>query len=144
VFWPLQSSSEFLGVMEDSNFSLLRVWVSSSHLSQSGVAKFPFIIYFVPLHEAHIQMAFYLGIPKTGVSKFSKLGLSRLWAPITLCVDLQLRWGLKQSCSPCQDVSNGMWHDTWMQENWGDSRLLVVGSQIFNLTLNLSFGHNMF
>jgi hypothetical protein len=36
--WPLQSSSEFLGVPEDSKFPLLGVWVSSSHLTQSGVA----------------------------------------------------------------------------------------------------------
>jgi hypothetical protein len=38
VFWSLQSSSEFLGVPEDSKFPLLGVWVSSSHLPQSGVA----------------------------------------------------------------------------------------------------------
>ncbi len=38
VFWPLQFSSEFSGVLEDSNFPLLEVWVSSSHLTQSGVA----------------------------------------------------------------------------------------------------------
>ncbi len=38
MFWPLQSSSEFLGVLEDSKFPLLGVWVSSSHLAQSGVA----------------------------------------------------------------------------------------------------------
>jgi hypothetical protein len=37
VFWPLQSSSEFLGVPKDSKFPLLGVWVSSSHLAQSGV-----------------------------------------------------------------------------------------------------------
>jgi hypothetical protein len=38
VFWPLQSSSELLGVPEDSKSPLLGVWVSSSHLAQSGVA----------------------------------------------------------------------------------------------------------
>jgi hypothetical protein len=31
-----------------------------------------------------------------------------------------------------------------MQGNWVDSRLLVVGSQIANLTLGLSFDHNLF
>jgi hypothetical protein len=36
--WPLQSSSEFSGVPEDSNFPLLGVWASPSHLAQSGVA----------------------------------------------------------------------------------------------------------
>jgi hypothetical protein len=38
VFWPLQTSSKFLGVPEDSKSPLLGVWVSSSHLAQSGVA----------------------------------------------------------------------------------------------------------
>jgi hypothetical protein len=56
---------------------------------------------------------------------------------------LQLRWGLKQSCSPCQKLSNGMWHDTYTQRNQGDSRLLVVGSQIGNLIHVRSFGHNL-
>jgi len=37
-FWPLQSSSEFSGVPEDSKSPLSGVWVSSSHLAQSGVA----------------------------------------------------------------------------------------------------------
>jgi hypothetical protein len=36
--WPLQLCSEFLGVPEDSNFPLLGVWASPSHLAQSGVA----------------------------------------------------------------------------------------------------------
>jgi len=45
VFWPLNSSSEFLGIPEDSNFPLLGVWVSSSHLSQSGVATLPLLIW---------------------------------------------------------------------------------------------------
>jgi hypothetical protein len=72
-----------------------------------------------------------------------KVKLSQLWGPITLCVDLQLRWGLKQSCSPFQELFNGMLHATYTQRNRGDSRLLVVGSQIANLTPDLSFGHNL-
>jgi hypothetical protein len=36
--WPLQSRSEFSKVPEDSNFPLLEVWASPSHLAQSGVA----------------------------------------------------------------------------------------------------------
>jgi hypothetical protein len=77
------------------------------------------------------------------VPKFPKLGLSRLWGPITLFVNLWLRWGLTQSCSPCQELSNFMSHATCTQGNWGDSRLLVVGSQTTNLTPNLSIGHNL-
>jgi hypothetical protein len=78
-----------------------------------------------------------------GVSKFPKLGLLRLWGPITLCEDLWLRWGLKQSCNPCWDLFNSMSHATYTQGNWVDSWLLVVGSQTANLTLGLSFGHNL-
>jgi hypothetical protein len=78
-----------------------------------------------------------------GVPKFPKLGLLQLWGPITLCVDLQLQWGLKQSCSPGWELSNNMLHDKCMQENWVDSLLLMVGSQIGSLTPDLSFGHNL-
>jgi hypothetical protein len=80
---------------------------------------------------------------QVGVPKFSQLGLSQLWGPITLCANLRLKWGLKQSCSPCQELSNGLYHATSTQENWGDSRLLVVGNQIANLTPDPSFGHNL-
>jgi hypothetical protein len=78
-----------------------------------------------------------------GVSKFSQLGFSQLWGPIILHADLWLRWGLKKICSPCWEFSNGMSHATFMQENRGDPRLLVVGSQIANLTFDPSFGHNL-
>ncbi len=98
MFWPLNLSSEFLGVPEDSNFPLLGVWVSSSHLSQSGVAT----------------------------------------------TDLRLKWSMKQCCSPNRELSNGMSHATCVKGNWGDSRLLVVGSQTTNLTPGPSFGHNLF
>jgi hypothetical protein len=73
------------------------------------------------------------------VSKFPKLRFSQLWGLITLCVDLQLQWGLKQSCSLHQELSNNMLHATCTQGN----RLLMVGSQIANLIPPLSFGHNL-
>jgi len=76
------------------------------------------------------------------ILKFPKLGLLQLWKLITLCGNLQLRWGLKQSCIPCWELSNDMWHITHMQWNWGDSWLLVVGNQIGNLIPSLSFDHN--
>jgi hypothetical protein len=78
-----------------------------------------------------------------GVPKFPKLGVLQLCGPITLCANLRLRWGLKQSCSLRQELFNEMWNVTYTQGNWVDSRLLVVGSQIGNLTLDLSFGHNL-
>ncbi len=80
---------------------------------------------------------------QVGVPKLPKLRLSRLWGPITLCANLRLRWGLKQSCSPCWKLFNNILHATYMQGNIVDSRLLVVGSQIINLTPGLSFGHNL-
>ncbi len=80
---------------------------------------------------------------QVGVSKFPQLGLPRIWGRITSRADLQSQWGPKQSCSPCQELSNGMSHATWTQGNQVDSRLLMVGSQTANLTPNLSFGHNL-
>jgi hypothetical protein len=81
---------------------------------------------------------------QVGIPKFSKLGLPQLWKPITLCVDLQCRWGLKQSYSPSRDLFNVILHTTYTQGNQGDSRLLMVESQIANLILDLSFGHNLY
>ncbi len=78
---------------------------------------------------------------QVGVPKFPKLGLFRLWGPIILCADIRLRWGMKQSCSSCQEFFNNMLHATFTKGNQGDSRLLVVGSQIGNLIRGLSFGH---
>jgi hypothetical protein len=78
-----------------------------------------------------------------GVPKFPELGLLRLWGPITLCVDLRLKWGLKRSCSLHQDLFNDMSHATCTWGNRGDSWLLVVESRIANLTSGLSFGHNL-
>ncbi len=109
---------------------------------------FPLIVYSMPLHEAHIQMAFCSGTPTTlgsqmGVSKLSKLRLPQLWGPITLCANLQLRWGLKQSYCPCWELSNNMLHVTCTRRNWVNFWLLVVGSQIGNLIPIPSFGHNL-
>jgi hypothetical protein len=77
------------------------------------------------------------------VPKSPKLGLLRLWSPITLRSDLRSKCSLKQSCSSCRELSNDMWHALCQQVNWVDSRLLVVGSQTGNLTLGPSFAHNL-
>jgi hypothetical protein len=42
-----------------------------------------------------------------------------------------------------RELSNDMSHASFMQGNWVDSQLLVVGSQNANLTPNPSFGHNL-
>jgi hypothetical protein len=75
--------------------------------------------------------------------KLPKLGLSRLWGPITLCTYLWWRWVLKQSCSPPRKLSSNMLQVTYTQGNRVDSWLLVVGSQIANLIPYPSFGHNL-
>ncbi len=78
-----------------------------------------------------------------GVPKFPKLRFPQFCSPITLCEELRLRRSLKQSCSSHQELSNDMSHTTWKQGNRVDSRLLMVGNQIANLTPDLSFGHNL-
>jgi hypothetical protein len=54
-----------------------------------------------------------------------------------------LRWGLKKIYSPHWDLSNSMWRTTCTKGNWSDSWLLVVESQMGNLTPDPSFGHNL-
>jgi len=80
---------------------------------------------------------------QVGVSKSLRLGLSWLWSPITLRTDLRSRYILKQSCSPRRELSNDMSHTVCRQVNRVDSQLFLVGSQIDNLTPDLSFGHNL-
>ncbi len=63
--------------------------------------------------------------------------------PHNLRADLGSKCGLKQSCSSRWELSNGMWHVVYSQVNRVDSQLLVVGSQIANLTPGLSFAHNL-
>jgi hypothetical protein len=63
---------------------------------------------------------------------------------ITLCANFWLKSSLKHSCNPCQERFNGMSHATYTQGNQGDSRPLVVKSQIANFTFSLFFfGHNL-
>ncbi len=77
-----------------------------------------------------------------GISKLSQFGLLGLWQLIT-CSDLRSGWGLKQTCSSPWEFFNGVLHFTCTHRGRVDSRLLVVGSQIVNLTPGLSFAHNL-
>ncbi len=113
-------------------------------LDLGEATTFPFIILYVPGHVGTCtQMSFCPGTPKLGVLKFPKLGLLQLWKPITFCLDLRLRWGLKHSCSPRQNLSKDIWQATYMQVNQGDSWLLMVESQFDTLTFGPSFSHNL-
>jgi hypothetical protein len=104
---------------------------------------FPLIVYYVPLPQGPHPNGILSRDSQMRVPKFPKLGLSQLWGPITWCEDLWLRWGLNQSCSPRQELSNDMLHATCTQEIWVNPRILVVRSQIGNLTPGFSFGHNL-
>jgi hypothetical protein len=139
----VHSWSTFGASMSYGQFELTRVtttWTWGSHHLP------PYSIIYASPRGSHPN-----GILATdsqmGVTKFPHSGLLQLWRPITLHVDLQVKWGLKQSCSPHRELFNGLLHATWMQGNRVDSRLFVVGSQIGNLTPNLtpgpSFGHNL-
>jgi hypothetical protein len=77
-----------------------------------------------------------------GVPKFPKLKFLRLWGSITLCANFQLRQGLKKNCSLRWELFKSMSHVTFTRGNWGNSQLLMVGSQIDDLTPDLFFGHN--
>jgi hypothetical protein len=78
-----------------------------------------------------------------GAPKLSRFGLLPLCRVITLCLDLRSRWDLKQTCSSCWELSNGISHTTCTHRGRFDYRLLVVGSQIASLTFDLFFGHNL-
>jgi hypothetical protein len=88
-------------------------------------------------------MAFLSPDSRVRVPKSRQQGLPRLWGRITSSADLRSQCDLKQSCSPRRELSNDMWHVACSQVNRVDSRLLVVGSQIANLTPGLSFAHNL-
>jgi hypothetical protein len=101
---------------------------------------FPFIIYFVPSHETSTQMPFCPRTPKWESRNSQSWDSYDFGGPNFLC---RPSIELKQSCIPCRELSNCMWHIACTQENRGDSRLLMVESQIGNLTPNTSFSHNL-
>jgi hypothetical protein len=73
----------------------------------------------------------------SGSPKIPKVEIPATLGFITLYVNLPLRWGLKKSCSFHRELSNSMSHATCRHGNQGDSWLLMVGSQIVNLTFAL-------
>jgi len=89
-----------------------------------------------------LKCHFVLGLP-SGSLEIPTIGIPTTLGAHNLCADLQLIWCLKQICNPRWEFFNGMWHATYTQNNWGDSWLLVVGSQIVNLIPNLSFDNTL-
>jgi hypothetical protein len=78
-----------------------------------------------------------------GVPKLFQFGLLELWQLITPCSNLQLGWGLKKNYISPWELSNGVSHSTCTHQGRVDSWLLVIGSQIANLTPGPSFIHNL-
>jgi hypothetical protein len=80
---------------------------------------------------------------QSGVSNLSRFGLPGLWTRITSHPKFGSGQGLNQSFSSPQELSNSVFHFSCTHRNWVDSQLLVVGSQIANLTPGPSFDHNL-
>jgi hypothetical protein len=78
-----------------------------------------------------------------GVPKLSRVGLSGLWELISLGSNLQLEWGLNQSCSSPRELSNALSFSFCRRQEEVDSRLLMVRSQTANLTPGPYFAHNL-
>jgi len=77
------------------------------------------------------------------VSKFPKLGLLWLWGPITLCAELQLKWGLKQSWNSSSRTFQRYVARHLHTKKSGRFPTFSDRSQIVNLISGLSFGHNL-
>jgi hypothetical protein len=86
-------------------------WIHKIHrdLDLGEATTFPFIVFSVTTTGLHSNDIF-PRIPKLRIAQFPKLGLLPLWTPITSYVDLQLRWGLKQSCRFHWEFSNNISH----------------------------------
>ncbi len=80
---------------------------------------------------------------QVGVPKLSRVGLLGLWTFTTPGSNLRLEWGLNQSCSSPQELSNALSHSICRRWEEVDSRLLVVRSQTASLTPDPSFAHNL-
>jgi hypothetical protein len=74
---------------------------------------FPLIVFYVLGHGVSTQISFLSRDSQVEVPKFPTLGLLLLWRPITSFMELWSRWGLNQSYSPCEGLSNGIFHATW-------------------------------
>jgi hypothetical protein len=97
----------------------------------------------MPLCGTHIRMVFLSQDSQGGVPKLSQFGLPGLYTIITLCSNLRLGWGPKQSCSSPRELFNGVSHFTCTHQGRVDSWLLVVESQTASLTPGPSFFHTL-
>jgi len=99
------------------------------------------ILYSSPLH-LHPNGSFSRD-SQNGIPNLSWFGLPGLWTRITFRLELGSGQSLNQSCSSPRELFNDVSHFACTHQNQVDSWLLVVGSQIANLTPDLSFDHNL-
>jgi hypothetical protein len=107
---------------------------------------FPLIVFSAALRRGYIQMALFPRTPKLESQNCPKTVLARvpgLWKLISPDCQVQLERGLNQCCRSPQELSIAMLHTVIGHRKEVDSRLLMVGSQIVNLTPGPSFAHNL-
>jgi hypothetical protein len=73
----------------------------------------------------------------------SRFGFSGLWDFVAPCPNLRLGQGINQTCNSQRELSNAMLHSWSTRQEHVNSWLLVVGSQIADLTPGPSFTHNL-
>jgi len=104
------------------------------------------IVYSAFARRDYTRMALFPGTPEMdsrSCPEIVPVGVPGLWDFIAPRPDLRSGRGLNQSCSPQRELSNTMSHSWSARREQVDSGLLVVGSQIVNLTPGPSFAHNL-
>jgi hypothetical protein len=110
--------------------------------SRGATTNLP-IVFSVPIRRTCIRMALFPGTPKVESRNCPDFGFPGLWDIIASRPNLRSGRGLNQTCSPLRKLSNAVLHSPSARWERVDSRLLVVGSQIANLTPSPSFAHNL-
>jgi hypothetical protein len=108
-----------------------------------GVTTILPIVFSTLLRRAHTQVVVCPMTPKVESQNCPGFGFLGLWDIIASRPDLRSGRGLNQTCSPLQELFNAVSHSPSERRERVDSRLLVVGSQIANLTPGPSFAHNL-
>jgi hypothetical protein len=120
-------------------------WINMTHHGpgSGGVTTILPIVFSVPLRRTCTRMALFPGTPKVESRNCPDFGLLRFWDIIASRPDLRSGRNLNQTCSPLWELSNIVLHSPSACRERVDSRLLVVESQIVNLTPGPSFAHNL-
>jgi hypothetical protein len=122
-------------------------WATRTHLIHHGpdsgeATTFPHIVFYITSPHPHSNGSLSWD-SQGGVPKLSRFGFPGLHKVITLCSDLRLGQGLKQTCSSPWELFNGVSYSPFTHRGRVDSRLLVVGSQTVSLTSDPFFAHNL-